>query len=145
MPDSSAGRLARFARFAMIGGACFVGNLAVLWICTSLLGIQYLVSVIISFVTTNLLGYLGNRVFAFRSTARHRMGEAARYYASALLSLAACMAMMKVLVEQFHWHYLAANALAGVVLMLSNFALHSAWTFPARFRRGAAETASEVP
>jgi putative flippase GtrA len=55
------------------------------------------------------------------------------------------MAMMKVLVEQFHWHYLAANALAGVVLMLSNFALHSAWTFPARFRRGSPESVSGVP
>lgn len=139
------GWLHRFARFTIIGGACFVGNLAVLWICTSLLGIQYLISVMISFVTTNLLGYLGNRIFAFRSTARHRLGEAARYYASALLSLLACMAMMKLLVERYHWNYLAANALAGVVLMLSNFALHSAWTFPARIRRGTAEAASWLP
>jgi putative flippase GtrA len=145
MKGSSAGGLARFARFTMIGGACFLGNLAVLWICTSLLGIQYLLSALISFVTTNLLGYVGNRLFAFRSIAPHRLGEAGRYYASALLSLVACMAMMKVLVEQFHWHYLAANALAGIILMLSNFALHSAWTFPARFRRGSPESVSGVP
>jgi putative flippase GtrA len=144
MTDEASG-LHRFARFTLIGGACFIGNLVVLWICTSMLGIQYQVSVVISFVTTNLLGYLGNRVFAFRSTSPRRLGEVARYYTSALLSLAACILIMRVLIERFHWHYLAANALAGVILMLSNFALHSAWTFPARLRRGSAEAASGLP
>jgi putative flippase GtrA len=131
----SSSALRRFARFIGVGGACFVGNLALLWVCTGLLGVQYQISLLISFVTTNLLGYVGNRVYAFRSTASHRLSEAARYYASALLSLAVCMAMMKMFVEWLHWHYMAANVLAGALLMLSNFALHSAWTFPARVRK----------
>ena len=124
--------IARFLRFALVGGCCFLLNLAVLWMCTDKLGLHYQMSLLAAFVVVNLVGLVTNRLWSFKASGSPFRSQVGRYYLVMAVSLGASMAMMHLLVEQLGLDYLVANCVAAAILLMANFGAHSAWTFRSR-------------
>jgi putative flippase GtrA len=57
--------LAAFARFAVVGGICFLVGLVSVYLLTTGLGVYYLLSTAISLIGVNILGWLLNRSWTF--------------------------------------------------------------------------------
>lgn len=119
----------RFAAFALVGGVCLALNTLTLWVLTSRLGLHYLASTVIAFITITPLGFLLNKVLAFRTHRRYAAVELSRYFAAMATSLAANVALMYLLVSLIDLPYLPASLLVAATLVLVNFATSDRWSF----------------
>lgn len=119
----------RWPRFLLVGGSCFLINLAILYLCTDLLGIHYLISMLISIIVVNTIGWLANRTWTFTSQNRNKLTEYARYITVNLGSFAFSLTLMAVLVSLLGVHYLLASTLIAAGLTIINFTLHRDWSF----------------
>ena len=119
----------RWWRFLVVGGVCFTANLIVLYVGTDVLRLHYLVSMLISIVIANTLGWWLNRRWSFRSRAKGLLAEYLRYFAVTLTSSAASFVLMAVLVSGLKLHYLLASGVIAVGMTLFNFVAHRGWSF----------------
>ncbi len=119
----------RWWRFLAVGGLCFVVNVLVLYIGTELAGLHYLVSMLISILIANTLGWALNRQWTFASTSSDWFAEYTRYLAVNLSSFALSLVLMAVLVSGLGVHYLLASGGMAVVLAAFNFVAHRGWSF----------------
>ncbi len=119
----------RWWRFLVVGGVCFTANLIVLYVGTDVLGLHYLVSMLLSILIANTLGWWLNRRWSFRSRARGLVAEYLRYFAVTLTSSFLSLILMAVLVSGLRLHYLAASSAIAVGLTLFNFLAHRGWSF----------------
>jgi glycosyltransferase involved in cell wall biosynthesis/putative flippase GtrA len=135
---------ARFVRFALVGAAMTLCNLALLALLVDGLGLHVLVACTVSFFVLNGLGYLLNKGFTFRLPPRPEWAEGLRYYAVMALSLAANLALMQLLVGGLGWHYLAASLVVTVLLAVLNYLGHAGFTFGGKAPPPAADTGLRV-
>lgn len=119
----------RWWRFLVVGCVCFLTNLLVLYVGTELAGLHYLVSMLISIVIANTLGWALNRQWTFASTSTAWFAEYTRYLAVNLSSFLASLGLMALLVSGAGVHYLLASAGIAVVLTAFNFIAHRGWSF----------------
>ena len=122
----------KFILYSMAGAACALLNLAVLWLLTSVLGMHYLVSTMISFFTLTPVGFWLQKLVTFRTPRERSPVEWPRYFATMGSSLAANVALMYVLVSLFGLWYLAAAVVVTVLLLVSNFLVNDRWSFAHR-------------
>lgn len=102
----------QLGRFCVIGLICFVLGLAVLAGLGELVGANYLIAYVVSFVTSNVAGYLLNARFTFSVRSDH--AGAARYMAVNVALLCINTAAMKLLVAALGmWYITAAIVLAA--------------------------------
>lgn len=118
-----------FLKFAVTGGTCFGVNLAILYVGTSLLGWHYLVSMMVSITSVTLLGWAMNRSWTFRVARPPSVGEFARYAGVTVMSCAAALGLMALLVSGLGVHYLVANVSIAAGMTLVNFVAHKGWSF----------------
>lgn len=121
--------IARWLRFLTVGGLCFGTNLLVLYIGTDMLGLHYLVSMGISILVANTLGWALNRRWTFRSGDTQRLREFGRYIRVNLSSYVLSLALMALMVSWWGVHYLLASALIAVCMTAVNFTWHTRWSF----------------
>ena len=119
----------KFLRYAFVGGVCMLLNVGVLWLLTSIAGLHYLVSTLISFFTLTPLGFLLQKVVTFRTPAPRAPVEWPRYFLTMGTSLAANLGLMYVLVSLLGVWYLAAAVLVSVSLLAANFLVNHYWSF----------------
>jgi len=119
----------RFAAFVLVGGLCLAANTLLLWALTSGLGIHYLVSTAIAFVSITPLGFLLNKVITFRTRREYARIELPRYLGAMAASLAANFGLMYLLVSVLGMWYLAASILVAVTLVACNFIASDRWSF----------------
>ena len=119
----------RITRFGTVGAVCALLNVALLWLMTDKLGLHYLISTAVAFLLTNLLGFLLNRWYSFRSTSKAVAKEAGRYYIAMAGSFTAAVGMMYVLVDLLRIHYLVSSIVVSALFFLWNYAVHLSWTF----------------
>jgi putative flippase GtrA len=119
----------RWPRFLLVGGSCFILNLVILYGCTSVLGMHYLVSMLISILVVNTIGWLANRTWTFSSQNRHLLSEYARYLSVNLTGFLLSFALMALFVSALGIHYLLASAVIAAGLTIANFLLHRGWSF----------------
>jgi putative flippase GtrA len=120
---------ARFAAFVLVGGFCLAANTLVLWALTSGLGLHYLVSTVIAFVSITPLGFLLNKVITFRTRREYARIELPRYFTAMAASFAANLGLMYLLVSVLGMWYLAASILVAVTLVVCNFIASDRWSF----------------
>ena len=118
-------------RFLVIGGTCYLAGLLTIVALVKGLGVHYLLANVLAVAVVYPLGYLLNRRFNFRSV-RSVWSEMPRYYAANGAMLGASLALIGVLVEVGHVHYVAANAIATVLQTIANFMLAKWWVFTGR-------------
>ena len=119
----------RFLRFLLVGGTCYVLNFMLLFCLTELVGIHYLISVILSFVSINCAGYIFNRKYTFTDTAYGFWHGLYKYNVIMLSSCAIVLGMMYCMVDYCGINYLAANIIITTGITFYNFFLHKKWTF----------------
>jgi len=131
--------LAKYLKFAFIGGIGTLVNLMVLWVGIELIGLYYLLAAVISFVVADTNNFIWNRLWTFRS--RERL--APQYLQFLVVSLDGLMLnliLLKTLVEELlPWigvpedrasvYILVAQVIAIFLVSLFNFAANSIWTF----------------
>jgi putative flippase GtrA len=122
----------RFLTYAIVGGGCALLNLAVLWLLTSVLGVHYLVSNMISFLALTPVGFLLQKLMTFRTPRAAAGVEWSRYFATMGSSFAANLVLMYVLVSLLGIWYLAANVVITVLLLVANFLVNLRWSFALR-------------
>ena len=122
----------KFLSYAVVGGACTMLNLALLWLLTSALGLHYLVSTMISFFSLTPAGFWLQKLITFRTPRAAAGIEWPRYFATMGSSFAANLGLMYVLVSLLGVWYLAASLIVTLLLLATNFLVNDRWSFALR-------------
>ena len=80
-------QLYEMLRFAIVGGASFLVDYALLYICTEWLGFHYLRSAAISFTVSVVVNYWLCVVFVFRGAGKQTGRQAALFIGSSIVGL----------------------------------------------------------
>lgn len=116
-------RLYEIIRFALVGGASFVVDYALLYICTERLGIHYLYSAAISFTVSVIVNYWLCVVFVFTGAGKQTGRQAALFIGSSISGLGINQACMWLFVEKFGMHYMLAKIGATFIVMFWNYVM----------------------
>lgn len=122
----------KFLSYAAVGGICAILNLAALWLLTSVLGLHYLLSTLIAFLTLTPMGFWLQKVVTFRTPRAAARIEWPRYFTTMGSSLAANLLLMYLLVSVMGVWYLAASVMVTIALLATNFLVNDLWSFALR-------------
>lgn len=130
-------RMRQLVRFGAVGLVCFALGLAVLVGLHALLGVNYLLAYIASFVVTNTAGYRLNASFTFATGPVDHSG-AVRYMLVNAALLGVNTAALKLLVDTAHIWYVTAAILLAVINTPASFLAHRIITYRLGKRSGVA-------
>lgn len=125
---------ARLLRFATVGGFCTFVQYLLLVLAVEWLGVEATPASAAGFAASAVLNYGLNRRYTFGGGAGHRTAIA-RFVIVVASGLLLTFAGMRLLHGYLGWHYLHAQVLVTLVVLLWNFAWHGLWTFAAPARR----------
>ena len=125
----------QFIKFCGAGALCYFIGLFVLWLCVDTFGFGYIFGIIIAFFIINPIGFIINRACVFNAGSIVLMQSLARFIFVALLGLVLNLLLVYTLVEYFKVHYLVANILSTVFILVLNFTVHHLWTFQIEYFR----------
>lgn len=118
----------RIASFLIVGAFATALQFAIMVVLVREFGAKPVAASAMGFVISALANYQLNRMFTFRSRARH--GTAlTRFAIVSGIGLALNAAVMFLLVEALHLHYVLAQAFATFVVIIWNYVLSKRWTF----------------
>ncbi len=110
-------------RFAIVGGASFVVDYALLYACTEWLGIHYLYSAAISFTVSVIVNYWLCVIFVFTGAGKQTGRQAALFIGSSIVGLGINQACMWLFVEKCDLHYMLAKIGATFIVMFWNYVM----------------------
>ncbi len=116
----------QFMRYAGVGAIGTVGHYAV-YIALVNLGLGVPSSSAAGFVIGALINYWLNYHYTFKSEQPHRHA-ASKFFIVALVGLVLNTLIVFVL-HRLQWHYLLAQAMATLIVLVLNFAVNRHWTF----------------
>lgn len=119
----------RIFKFLGVGGFCAGLSLVIMYGFTSVLGVNYLISTIISIVVTNFIGFALNKYYTFQTHKKLFWREMWKYYSVMLSSYILNVIIMYFLVDFINIWYIYANILLIVILTPYNYLLHRNWSF----------------
>ena len=120
MPRS---RLYEIARFALVGGACFLLDYGLLYVLTAYGGLYYLLSAGISFIVSVFVNYYLCLVCVFRGANAQTRRAKMLFFGSSVTGLGLNQLFMWLLVDFMHIHYMIAKLIAAGVVMVWNYVL----------------------
>ncbi len=129
LSDCDAGRIMKrdqlfeILRFAIVGGASFLVDYALLYICTEWLGIHYLYSAAISFTVSVVVNYWLCVIFVFTGAGKQTGRQAALFIGSSIVGLGINQVCMWLFVEKFGLHYMLAKIGATFIVMFWNYVM----------------------
>jgi len=118
----------QFSRFLLIGAFNTLLGWIIIFGGMYLLGMSPEASNVLGYSIGLLVSFVLNRTFIFRSSGRPS-GELARFLAVFLLAFGANLATLFVLVRFFFVHEAASQLVAGVVYVISSYALNKNFVF----------------
>lgn len=128
-----------FAKYILVGGLAFVADFIALAVLVDGLGVHYLPATFLAFLLGVWVNYqLSVRwVFSFRAV-NHRGAEFTIFLFVGVITLAASLGLMALLVGGAGLHYLLAKCVAAAFTLIANFAGRRLLLFTNR-RQGTAE------
>ena len=120
-------------RFVAAGSACTLLQYLVLVLGVELAGADALLASGTGYLAGAVLNYVLNRRYTFGGSAAHRTAVV-RFGVVVASGLALNLAGMRLLHGHLRWHYLYAQVLVTLLVLLWNFAWHRQWTFAAPVR-----------
>lgn len=118
----------QFLRFLLVGGSATLLQYLLLVLLVEWGGWPATPSSAVAYASAAVLNYGFNYYWTFASQRAH--GQAAqRFAAVALVGLGLNSAIMFGLVDGLSWHYVLAQVIATITVLLWNFLAHRAWTF----------------
>jgi putative flippase GtrA len=121
-------RLAQFARFSVVGAIGTACHYAVLVVLVQGLAVAAVPASVAGSIVGAIVNYLLNRSVTFSSRRGH-LDAGLRFAAVALAGLALNAALMAAFVGALGLHYLVAQVLATVAVLIWNYAGNAFWTF----------------
>ncbi len=121
----------RFAAFGMVGGICTAVHFAILFAWVYLVGSPVAVGTFLGYGLSAVLNYLLNYHWTFASDGSHR-DTAARFAVMVGFGLLLNSAIVAILADWLHVHFLIAQVVATLFTLLSNFAMSETWIFRRR-------------
>ena len=121
-------------RFIGVGAACTLLQYLVLVLGVEWTGTDATLASGTGFGASAMLNYALNRQYTFSSAIPHRTAMR-RFLLVTIAALLLNIAGMRLLHAYLHWHYLYAQMLVTLLVLLWNFAWHRHWTFAAPVRR----------
>ena len=118
-------------KFCVVGATGYVVNLAVYALLVTRADVHYIPAAIGSFVVAVTNNYMWNRHWTFRRQRGHVAYQGLRFLVVSLVTLAANIAILRLLVH-FGLDKIAAQAIAIVLVTPLNFVGNKLWSF----RRG---------
>ena len=115
--------------YFLIGVPVFVTYYGLLVICTSLLGIHYLVSGSIAFCSGTLMNYMLNKKFNFKNKSTKITRQFSTFFAIALIGLVLNEIVLYSLVKGVRMHYTAAGIVGLILVAPISFLLHKKISF----------------
>lgn len=139
--------LAKYLKFAIIGGIGTIINLAIFWTSVEAFHVYYLWAVAIAFVVADTNNFIWNRLWTFKS----KRSLAPQYVQFLVVSMDGLMLneiLMKFIVEDFlpaigvgedkaSLYLVASQVIAIFLVSLFNFVVNSLWTFRHETKRSA--------
>lgn len=119
----------RILKFIGVGGFCAGLSVGLMYLSTSILGINYLISTVISIVITNFIGFALNKYYTFQTHKKLFWREMWKYYSVMLSSYILNIIFMYFLVNFINIWYIYANLVLIVLLTPYNYLLHRNWSF----------------
>ena len=121
-------------RFVAAGAACTLLQYLILVLGVEVAAADAMLASGTGYLASSVLNYALNRRYTFGGAVSHRTAVT-RYLIVMASGLALNLAGMRLLHAGLHWHYLYAQMLVTLLVLLWNFAWHRQWTFAAPARR----------
>jgi len=118
-----------FIRYSLTGAAATALHYAVLLALVELLGVAAAPAAGVGALCGAALAYLANRHFTFNGSAKPHRQAVPRFVLVALAGAALNSLIVWTGTQAFAWHYLAAQALATLVVLALGYQLNRSWTF----------------
>lgn len=118
--------------YGIVGVATTLINIAVFWLCNSVLDIHFAVANVIAWVLSVLFAFFANKIFVFESRDWTRAGvlrEAFTFFISRAASLLVDEGLMWLFIPVLGWPELAAKIVSNIVVIIINYFLGKFWVF----------------
>ncbi len=122
----------QLVRFALVGGAGFVINLAVYALCVHALGIPYQGAAVFAWLVAVLNNFVLNRHWTFDASAGRIHFQAIRFFVVSLIAFLFGLLLLTLLVELGGVAKVPAQALAVAASTPLNFLGNKLWSFRMR-------------
>lgn len=126
MPDRAA--FGQLWRFVAVGSLCTAVQYIILMLAVEAVGAPAAPASGAGYLASAALNYALNRRITFESGQAHRIGIL-RFLIIVASGLILTVLGMRLLHGYLRWHYLAAQVLVTLFVLLWNFAWHRHWTF----------------
>jgi len=120
-----------FVRNAVASGACFLFDLALIWVLAERLGVPQVVAVTIGFLAANLIHYSLARAWIFPKSDRGLLAGYALFLGNSLVGLGVVLSGFLLLNALLGTPFLLARVLASVCAGTLVFVLNARLTFHA--------------
>lgn len=109
-------------RFLFVGGSAFVIDAGILFILTSLLGMHYLISGMISFTVSVIYNYILSVKWVFDASKQHKKEqELVVFIGLSIIGLGINQLFMWILVDCLSFYYMFSKVIATAIVMVYNF------------------------
>ena len=118
--------------YGVVGVMTTLINIAVFWLCSSVLGIHFAVANVIAWVLSVLFAFFANKIFVFESRSWRRaavLREAFTFFLSRAASLLVDEALMWLFIPVLGWEELPAKVVSNIVVIIINYFLGKFWVF----------------
>ena len=121
--------MGQFMRYLVIGGACAILDLLLLYTFVDYLHIWYLYAATVSFTIVIVLGYFGQKYFSFRNYENNHRKQLTTFIIVALTGLALNIAFMFLFVSLMNLWYVLASIMTKFIVLIWNFLANKKITF----------------
>jgi putative flippase GtrA len=123
------------ARFGVVGAACAVLNVAIVWVGNDLLGAHYVAATLATCLITIPLAYAAHRRFSFALASPAGWAEFMRFAGQQLSQFVLGLVLLVAGVEVLGLPPVAAMALVSLLMFAYGFFTNARWVFRAFGRR----------
>lgn len=119
-----------FFKFALVGLAGTIINLAILYLLTELFGIYYIVSAIFGFIVAVTSNFILNKIWTFNEDIRENaFSKYGKFFIVSIIGLIVNLIFLYIFTEYFGIYYLISQVLAIGLALFVNFFGNKIWTF----------------
>ena len=108
-------------KFGIVGGMAFLIDYSVLYLLTSLLGINYLISSTISFSISLIFNYIASIKYVFNTGHKQTIKDIILFVTLSIVGLGINEMVMFIGVEKIYINYLIVKIGATAIVMVYNF------------------------
>lgn len=117
-------------KFLVAGGLALATNLFVLYICTDILHIYYMVSTVVAFAIAFNVSFILQKFWTFKDPSKGNMHiQLPLYLGVQLMNMALNALLMYVFVEYLHVWYILSQTIIALMIAVSTFFINKVYIF----------------